>query len=139
MDEYEAFEIVKKQLCREVIQIAEQIQKTNSMSVQDLDKLDKLFHVKKDMLTTKAMEEAEEYSMSEMSGNGSYANQNGGGNSGYRGRAANGRFVSRESRESYTEGYNRGYSEAMNDMGQSQANNGNSGHYPMMPYGPRRW
>lgn len=135
MDEYEAFELIKKQLCKEVIQIAEQIQKNNTMSMPDLEKLDKLFHTKKDMLTTKAMEEAEEYSMSEMSGNGSYTNQNGNGNSGYRGRAANGRFVSRES---YAEGYNRGYSEAMNDMGQSQANN-NSGHYPMMPYGPRRW
>ena len=127
MDEYEAFEVIKKQLCKEVIQIAEQIQKNNTMSMQDLEKLDKLFHTKKDMLTTKAMEEAEEYSMSEMSGNGSYANQNGNGNSGYRGRAANGRFVSRDS---YAEGYNRGYSEAMD---------GNSGHYPMMPYGPRRW
>ena len=120
MDEHEAFELIKKQLCKEVIQIAEQIQKNNTMSMQDLDKLDKLFHTKKDMLSTKAMEEAEEYSMSEMSDNGN-------GNSGYRGRAANGRFVSRDS---YAEGYNRGYSEAMD---------GNSGHYPMMPYGPRRW
>lgn len=43
--------------------------------------------------------------------------------SGRRGRAMNGRYVSRESAASYADGYSRGYSEAMNQQ---------SGHYPMM-------
>ena len=116
MNEFEAFEVIKKQLCKEVIQIAEQIQKTNTMSMQDLEKLDKLFHTKKSMLTTKAMEDAEEYSMSEMPGNGSYTNQNGNGMSGMRGRSPmTGRYVSR-SNEAYSDGYSRGYSEAMGQM-----------------------
>lgn len=126
MNEYEVHEVIWKQLCKECMQIAEQIQKTNSMSINDLEKLDKIYHLKKNMLKTQ-MEESDMGGMENgMSGN----NQNG--NSGYRGRAMNGRYVSRMSSE-YADGYNRGYSEAMNEQG------GNSGHYPMMPYGPRRW
>lgn len=155
MDEFEAFEIIKKQLCKEAIQIAEQIQKNNTMSTQDLDKLDKIYHTKKNMF--KAIEEEEKFgeiSDSPIIPSVSGTNQNGNGNSGYRGRAANGRYVSRannsyadgysqgyseaisqmNSNNSYSDGYNRGYSEAMNSQ-----QNGNSGHYPIMPYGPRRW
>lgn len=56
------------------------------------------------------------------------------GNSGRRGRASNGRYMSMDTRKSYDDGYARGFSEAMNEIG-------NSGHYPMMPYYPRnnRW
>ena len=126
MDKWEAYEVVEKHLCKEIDQLAEQIQKNGTMSVQDLEKLDKMFHLKKSMLTAKAMEEAEEYS------GDYYPNQNG--NSGYRGHGANGRYVSRMSGDNYTDGYNRGFSEAMN------MRDGNSGHYPpAMPYGDRRW
>lgn len=154
MNEFEAFEIIKKQLCKEVIQLAEQIQKNGTMSTQDLDKLDKIYHTKKNMFKSLEAEEALDEDMPGMMSQMSGTNQNGNGNSGYRGRAANGRFVSRAN-SSYADGYSQGYSEAMNQMsgnnnysegynrGYSEAmnsqQNGNSGHYPMMPYGPRRW
>lgn len=135
MDKYEAAEIIEKQLCKELIDIAENIHKNQAMSSQELDRLNKIYHTMKSKQTSEAMYEASEYEggISSMSSN----NQNGNGNSGYRGRAMNGRFVSRESaNNSYAEGYSRGYSEAMNQMN----NGGNSGHYPMMPYdSPRRW
>ena len=61
-----------------------------------------------------------------------------GGSSGMRGRSPmTGRYVSREENNSYTEGYSRGYSEAMN-----QNHGGNSGHYPhppQYPYPERNW
>lgn len=125
MNEYEAYEIIKKQLCKEIVEIAEGIQKNNTMSISELEKIDKLYHAKKSMLTAKAMEEAEEYE----GGDGySGARMT---YSGRRGRGADGRYVSRES---YAEGYDRGYSEAMN-----KANSDNySGHYPMPGY-PGRW
>lgn len=128
--DYEIHEIIMKQLCKEVEQIADSIQKNQSMSSQELEKLDKFYHLKKSMLTVQAMEEAGDYEDNE-----SFNESRQNGNSGYRGRAANGRYVSRDSADSYAEGYSKGYSEAMNQM-----NNGsNSGHYPMMPYSPRRW
>lgn len=77
------------------------------------------------------------------------------GMSGRRGRAMNGRFVSRDGGQSYTEGYSQGYSEGMrqareneNMMHQSGMSYSDgysrgysegmrqSGHYPMYP-GPR--
>ena len=94
------------------------------LSAQDIDKMDKIYHTLKGMRTYCAMACPEAYE--------DYQN----GNSGYRGRAANGRFVSRESANSYADGYSNGYSEAMKEM---NGNGGNSGHYPMMPYAPRRW
>lgn len=66
----------------------------------------------KDMRCECSLKEAEEYDMDGMSG--------------ARGRGADGRYVSRESsnnRQSYDDGYSRGYSEAMNQMNRS-------GHYP---------
>lgn len=128
MNEHEAYEIIKKQLCKEIVEIAENIQKNNTMSVSELEKIDKIYHAKKSMLTAKAMEEAEEYE--EPDGySGARMTY-----SGRRGRGADGRYVSRDSGESYAEGYDRGYSEAM-----SRAQGGNSsGHYPA-PYYPGRW
>ena len=120
--DYEIHEIIMQQLCKEVEQIAESIQKNQSMSSQELDKLDKFYHLKKSMLTVQAMEEADDYADRR---NSEESHQNG--NSGFRGRAANGRFVSRDGADSYTEGYTKGYSEAMNQM-----NNGGN-------YYPRRW
>ena len=128
MNEREAYDVVMKQLCKEMVQIAEQIQRNNTMSVQDLEKIDKLAHAKKSLLTAKAMEEAEEYESGEeggMSGARTHMTY-----SGRRGRGTDGRYVSRDAGESYADGYDRGYSEAMN--------RGNSGHYPM-PYYPGRW
>lgn len=134
MNEYEAYEVIKRQLCKEVVEIAENIQKNNTMSVAELEKVDKIYHAKKSMLTAKAMEEAEEYE-----GQGGYSGtrmtysgaNNSSNASGRRGRGADGRFVSRES---YDEGYDRGYSEGM-----SRARSENySGHYPMPVY-PGRW
>lgn len=147
MNEFEAFEIIKKQLCKEVIQIAESIQKSSSMSTQDLDKLEKIYTTKEKMLRAVELEEIVGEIMGEGNQNGNSFNGNG--MSGYRGRAANGRFVSRESgNNSYSNGYANGYSEAMSqannsrasyadgyDRGYSEAMNSHN----MMPNGPRRW
>lgn len=140
MNENEAYEIIKKQLCREIIQIAESIQKSGTMSSQELDKLDKLYHTKKEMLRVDELEDMLGVPME---------NENGSGMSGYRGRAMNGRFVSRTAgNRSYSNGYADGYSEAMSqanshqeyangyDRGYSEAMNNNTN--PVMN-GPRRW
>lgn len=133
MDEYEVHETALKQVCKEIIDTLERIEKSG-MSDQYLDRLDKLYHTKKDILATWGMEHPEEYFEENMSG--------------ARGRSPmTGRYVSREgnSNTSYTDGYSRGYSEAMNQMSQAQGNNGggNSGHWPMQnnPYYPdqKRW
>lgn len=121
MTKTEAYEIIMKQTCKEIETIAENIQKNQKMTSQDLDILDRAYHLKKGMLTCKAMEDAEEYS----------------GISEYRGRAANGRFVSRTSSEenqngsSFTEGYERGYSEAMS-QNNSYSNGFNRGYAEAM-------
>ncbi len=121
MDKYEMHETLLKHVCREIEQLTEQIQKNGSMSSQDLDKLDKMYHLKKSMLTCKAMEDAEDYED---------------GVPGRRGRSPmTGRYVSRDNGNSYADGYSQGYSEAMSQM---NYNNGNSGHYPMSPYPPSR-
>ena len=100
--------------------LEEKVKGSAEMSVQDLDKIDKLVHAMKSLATYKAMKEAEGYDE--------------GGFSGRRGRAANGRYVSRDGGSSYSDGYSQGYAEAM-----SQMDGGNSGHYPMMPpYYPTR-
>lgn len=126
MNEHEAYEIIMKQLCTETVQIAEQIKKNGSMSVQDLEKIDKIYHAKKSMLTAEAMEEANDYEGGMSGTRMTY--------SGRRGRGSDGRYVSRDAGENYAEGYDRGYSEAMSRM----QNSNNSGHYPM-PYYPTRW
>ena len=116
----EKFEALEKAMCKELETIEQKLKGVSEMSVQDLDKIDKLAHAMKSLATYKAMKEAEEYDEGEE------------GFSGRRGRAANGRYVSRDGGNSYTEGYTQGYSEAMSQM------NGNSGHYPPMPYYPTR-
>jgi len=115
MNEHEIYDVIFKHVCKEISMIADQIQKTGTMSEKDLDRLDKLYHTKKDMLTAKAMSDAEEYE------NGS---------SGARGRSPmTGRYISREE-GSYADGYSRGYSEAMNHMNQRPNN---------YPYPERNW
>lgn len=131
--DWKCHEILEQKMCKEVEMIEAKYAQNPSaeMSMQDLEKLNKLYHTLKSQATYVAMKDAEQH----MEEDGGYSeNQNG--NSGRRGRAANGRYVSRESANSYADGYSQGYSEAMNQM------NGNSGHYPM-PYSdqhiPRRW
>ena len=119
----EKFEALEKAMCKELETLEQKLKGTAEMSVQDLEKVDKLAHAMKSLTTYKAMKEAEEeYGEGEE------------GFSGRRGRAMNGRFVSRDGGSSYSDGYSQGYAEAM-----SQMNGGNSGHYPMMPpYYPGR-
>ena len=127
------FEHLEHKMCKE-LELLEDKVKSGDMSTQDLEKIDKLAHALKSLKTYTAMMEAEEgYEEEGFSG---YSGE-GGGNSGRRGLGANGRYVSREGGSSYAEGYSQGYSEAMSQM--SQAGGGNSGHFPMMPYAPRRW
>lgn len=102
------FENLEKAMCKELEALEHKIQ-GGEMSVQDLDKVDKLAHAMKSLATYTAMKEAEEYED---------------GMSGRRGRAMNGRYVSRDGGSSYADGYSQGYSEAMHQ----------SGHYPMPPY-----
>ena len=83
-------------------------------ATEDAKKYDCLMHGLKCHLTSEAMIEAEEYSQDGMSGR--------------RGRdPMTGRYVSRETRPDmeFAEGYNRGYSEAMNQSGH---------HWNMPPY-----
>lgn len=109
MDKFEALE---KAMCKELEALDHKLQGGTEMSVQDLEKIDKLTHAMKSLATYTAMKEAEEYE----------------GYSGRRGRGADGRYVSREGAQSYADGYSQGYSEAMRM----------SGHYPMGPWPDRR-
>lgn len=123
MDKFEALE---KAMCKELEELEQQVANGGKMSTSDLDQIDKLVHAMKSLATYKAMKEAEEYEGEGFSGEGGY--------SGRRGRAANGRFVSREgggSGNSYADGYSQGYSAAMSQQ--------QSGHWPMMPRDPYRY
>lgn len=98
-------ELLEQKMCKEIEMIESRYQANPAMemSVQDLDKLDKLYHTLKSKKTYDAMVEAEEYAMDGMSG--------------MRGRdMATGRYISRDGGQSYSDGYSRGYSEAMNQM-----------------------
>ena len=60
MNEYEVHETALKQVCKEIQDTLEKIEK-NGMSEQLLDRLDKLYHTKKSILTSWSMEHPEEY------------------------------------------------------------------------------
>lgn len=113
----EKFEVLEKAMCKEMEAIEQKLKGGTEMSVQDLDRIDKLAHAMKSLVTYKAMKEAEEYNMSED-----------GNISGARGRSPmTGRYISRDPGYS---GYGRSYDD------------GYSGHYPMMYPAypePRRW
>jgi len=114
------YKILEQKMCKELEMLEQKYQGSPAeMSVQDLDKIDKLYHALKSMVTYNAMKEAEEYGEEGMSGDGY---------SGRRGRAANGRYVSRDAGPQMS-GY--GYSGGYDD--------GYSGHYPMMPPRYPRW
>lgn len=109
------FESLEKSMCKELEAIEQKMKAGTEMSETDLKRVDMLTHAMKSLATYKAMKEAEE----------GYSGDDG--MSGRRGRAANGRYVSREGNGSYADGYSQGYSEGMHQ--------GMSGHYPpMMPY-----
>lgn len=99
---------VKEKLCKEKDAIADKLMSGQEMSIQDLEKLDKIYHTLKNLCK-----------YLEMSGEYEYED----GVSGARGRGPDGRYISRMG--TYDDGYARGYSEAMSRM------DGNSGtHYP---------
>ena len=114
----EMHNILEQKLCREIELIEQKYQNTQGeMSIQDVDKLDKLYHTLKSKATYDAMKEyGYENNMSRHTASGRYTNRDGG--------------------SSYESGYSQGYSEAMNQM-----NAGNSGHFPMYSSGFRypRW
>lgn len=135
MTENEVFEAHKNQVCKELEMLADKFKKTGAMSETELDRIEKLWRTKKNMLAAAAMENPEEYE--------EYYNE--GNMSGRRGRSSvTGRFVSRDGGQSYAEGYSQGYNEAMTqnnsnrsysdgyDRGYSEAMR-MSGHYPMNP------
>ena len=111
MTEYEVFETHKNQICKELEILADKFKKTGTMSEGDLDKVEKLWRTKKNMLAARGMEHPEDYEESSMPQEGNMS-----------GRRM--RYVSRDSGQSYAEGYSRGYNEGAR-----------SGHYPMYPEG----
>lgn len=93
------FESLEKAMCKELEALEQKMKSGTEMSTADLEKIDKLTHAMKSLATYTAMKEAEEgYSEDGMSGR--------------RGRAMNGRYVSRDG-GSYADGYSQGYSEGM--------------------------
>lgn len=103
MDKFEALE---KSMCKELEVLEQKFKNGTEMSVNDLEKIDKLTHAMKSLATYKAMKGAEDEE-------GNFSMD---GTSGRRGRGMNGQYVSREGGRSYNEGYSRGYSEAMRRM-----------------------
>lgn len=108
------FESLEKAMCKELEAIDQKLKSGVDLNTNELDRADKLAHALKSLATYTAMKNSEEY--------GDYE----GGMSGYRGRGANGRYVSREAGNSYAEGYSRGYNEARSQM------EAQSGRYPYM-------
>ena len=95
------FEALEKNMCMELEAIEQKMKSGTEMSTSDLEKVDKLTHAMKRLVTYKAMKEAEEYDQEE-------------GMSGRRGRSpSTGRYISRDGGNSYAEGYSQGYSEGM--------------------------
>ena len=111
--EMNCHEILEQKMCKE-IEMIEQKYAANmaaEMTIQDVERLDKLYHTLKSMATYNAMKDAEDYYDD---GGFSGARMT---YSGKRGRGMDGRYVSRDMGDGYAEGYSRGYSEAMNHAG----------------------
>lgn len=111
------FETLEKKMCMELESIEQKLQGGGEMTETDLKRVDMLAHALKSLATYKATKDPEEWEEEN-------------GMSGRRGRAANGRYVSRDGGASYADGYSRGYSEAMDQQ---------SGHWPMMYPGKYRY
>jgi hypothetical protein len=115
-------DLIEQTLCKDLDDIEMRMKQGQKMEMKDYEILHHIYATLAKRATYNAMKEAEEYEDGEE------------GFSGRRGRAANGRYVSRDGGPSYSDGYSQGYAEAM-----SQMNGGNSGHYPMTPpYYPTR-
>ena len=114
--EVKTHEILEQRMCKELDILKEKYRNSSTeMSMQDLEKLDKLYHTLKSKATYEAMMEAKEYPQMD-------------GYSGRRGRnPVNGQYISR-TEDAYAEGYAKGFSEGMNQH--------TSGHYPPMPTYP---
>ncbi len=114
--EVKTHEILEQRMCKELDILEDKYRNSSTeMSMQDLDKLDKLYHTLKSKAAYEAMIEAKEYPSMD-------------GYSGRRGRnPVNGQYMSR-TEDAYAEGYAKGFSEAMNQN--------TSGHYPPMPTYP---
>lgn len=96
-------EILEQKMCKELETLEDKYRGGEQMSMQELEKIDKLYHALKSMATYNAMKEAEEYEND--------------GFSGRRGRSSvTGRYVSRDDGSGYADGYSQGYSEAMTQM-----------------------
>lgn len=96
-------EVLEQKMCKELEILEDKYRSGEQMSMQDLEKIDKLYHALKSMATYNAMKEAEEYEAD--------------GFSGRRGRSSvTGRYVSRDDGTSYADGYSQGYSEAISQM-----------------------
>lgn len=64
--EMKKHEILEKMMCKELDMLAEKYEKANGeMAVQDLEKIDKLYHALKSQATYTAMKEAEGYGYDE--------------------------------------------------------------------------
>lgn len=119
--EMKKHEILEQKMCKELEKIATRYENNpgTEMNPQDLCLVKDLYSALMKQSTWISMKEAEEYE------EGGFSSSNGNMNSsGYRGRAANGRFVSRDKDQNYADGYSEGYSEAMNQM------NGGMHRYP---------
>lgn len=126
----EEFNNLKRVAVNELRKLDSQYANKNEFAEADAKKYDYLMHGLKCHLTACAMMEAEEYNNENYSGeNNSSMNS-----SGRRGRADNGQYTSRamnnSARQSYDDGYSRGYYDAQQNM---------SGHWPQPPYPPRNW
>lgn len=118
----EDFKNLKRVAMNELRMLDEQYAGKEQFTDGDCKQYDLLVHALKCHLTIKAMLEAEEEEW-EGSENGI---------SGRRGRAANGRYVSRDGMPNRS--YSQGFQDGVNSMQEPEA----SGHYPY-PYYPRRW
>lgn len=124
----EDFKNLKRVAMSELRKLDAQYANKEEFSESDAKMYNCLMHGLKSQLTAEAMIEAEEYEGGEGGMSGTRMTY-----SGRRGRGADGRYVSMGANKDYAEGYDRGYSEAMNHMGGGNT----SGHYP--PYYPVRW
>lgn len=109
----EEFKNLKRVAMNELKKLDALYANKDEFSEGDSKKYDSLMHGLKCQLTAEAMLESEGYE---------------GNMSGMRGRGADGRYISRDSGNSYADGYSAGYSEGMRM----------SGHYPPM-YPDRRY
>ncbi len=93
-------EVLEKKLEHELDAIETKLAGGAEMTDKDLEHIDRLTHALKSLACWKDMK--------------GYYDEEEPGMSGRRGRATNGRYISRDPGRSYSDGYSRGYSEAMN-------------------------